>query len=86
VNIYGVVSNFDSKMAAIPLAVLGSERRSQFMFFSVKFFEIGHSGCIKEKSIFNSVNNTCIFFQCLLGVFLQNTFWNQNITERKAPM
>jgi hypothetical protein len=34
VNIYSVVSNFvDSKMADIPLAVLGSERRSQIMLF-----------------------------------------------------
>ena len=40
-NIYGVVSNFvDSKMANIPLAVLGSERHSQIMFFRKVFVEI----------------------------------------------
>ena len=38
--------------------------------FSVKKIEIWHSGCIKEKSIFKSVRNTCIFYQCLLWVFL----------------
>ena len=34
------------------------------------FLKIWHSGCIKEKSLFNSVNNTCIFYKCLLWVFL----------------
>ena len=65
-NIYGVVSNFvDSQMADIPLAVLGSERRSQIVFFR-KVFLKSDTAVALRRSLFNSVNNTCIFYQCLL--------------------
>jgi hypothetical protein len=80
------LTSVDSNMADIPLAGLGSERRSQIMLFPWSKKKIWHSGCIKEKSIFSSVNNTCILYQCLLWVFLQNhwMFWNQNITARNG--
>ena len=82
------VASVDVKMAAISLANLGSESHSQMIIFPGSFFEIWHSGCIEDTFIFNSVNNTCIFYQCLLWVFLQNhqMFWNQNITARNVPM
>jgi hypothetical protein len=56
--------------------------------FYILFIFLSDSGCIEDTFIFNSVNNTCIFYQCILWVFLQNhrMFWNKIITARNAPI